>query len=268
MKKSAIILLLCMSTSLAFAQTVVASEDILIDTHNMNDLGEELIIKQDENTPLAAGSYICNYGKKGNVYPITFTIGKDGKPDGTVECTGYFKTWVSKGIIQRFESYLPETGKLKGEEFMRGDTLIKLNYNRHGQIRSEYRYLNKENIYDYNCSFNGETDSLGTCHLYDNLNGIYIAYYEGGRIESKKVSKGLPKDIKETTEAFDEKGKLTSKETVYTNGNVKNTNADGSYSITTTTDGIHLQVKEYNKAGELMKSYEVTAAMPTMPSED
>lgn len=252
--------LLCQKS---FAQVIVEGKDLRFDTHHLDELGKELLIRKNDTSLLAPNKYICNYTKKDKTYAISFVINSAGKPDGVVECEGLFKTLVNNGTIYRYERYQPGDHPLREEGFLRGDTAVVKNYNRYGQIRSEYWHLRNETIYDYNCSYDDATDSLSSCTLNDEVRGIYIQYREGGQVASKSITKNLPKGIRRQTEEFAENGKLSEKKIEYDNGKIKTIVSNGSYTITTPKGGGQ-NVEEYNKAGKLIRSY--FSAYPSVPN--
>jgi hypothetical protein len=262
MKYFNIIIVLLLLSATVHAQTIVNSEDILIDTHDMDEIGKELVIRKDETHTLAAGGYICNYGKGDKVYPISFTINSQGRPDGIVACKGYFEAYVQEGIVRGYKRFDPETGKLKEQGFMHGDTVINIDYNRHGQQLSEYRKLNGEELYSANCSYSGVTDSVIDCRVDDIARGVYLEY-EAGVLRAKRITKGLPKDIARREEEFDGKGKRTEQKITYTSGAVRTIHADSSYELAEPTkDQFMKKVKVYNKAGKLIKTYDLNEAPP------
>ncbi len=255
--KNIILLVLFLISSNSFAQIIVNREDIKISTRDMDEVGEELFIKKNDSTLLPSNTYICNYTKRGETYPISFIINEAGKPDGVVELEGRFKTFVNNGIIYRYEKYQQSKDQLAREGFMRGDTVITKHYNKHGQLRAEYWNLNEKNIYDYNCSFYSETDSLSSCRLDDKVKGLLIYFRKGGQIESKISTKNLPKNILKQTEEFDENSKLKKKEIEYENGKTKTILANGSYTIITKVNG-NENIEKYTKEGKLIRKFTET----------
>ena len=256
MKLNHATILLILFSIQSYAQIIVDREDIWIDTHYMNEVGKELFIKKNDTTLLASNKYLCNYTKRDKTYPISFFINHDGKPHGIVESEGRFKTYVNNGIIYKFEKYRKDSPQLVEEIFMRGDTIIGKNYNRHGQMRTEYWILNKKTIYHYGCNYHSETDSLLDCTLDDDIKGLYIIYRDGGKIASKSVTKNLPKGIRKQTEEYNEKGELTEKKIEYENGKTKTIYANGSYELITMTEKEEF-IEEYTKAGKLIRKYKV-----------
>ncbi len=238
------------------SQITLTRNDIKIDTHAMNEVGQELIITKSDETLLEPNSYICNYNDKDKVYPISFLINNAGKPDGVVACKDFFKVSVHNGIIERYEKYY-SNGQLSEEGFKRGDTIVNKYFTRHGEIRSEYRDYHKINIYNFNCSYSEETDRLGTCILKDDVKGIYIHFREGGKMESRTLSKNLSEGVRKQSEYYDEKNRLTHREFNYDHGKTKTVYADGSYTITTETEG-GLSTEEYTKSGKLIRKYKAT----------
>ncbi len=191
------------------------------------------------------------YEKK-HVFPIEFTINNEGKPDGIIKDDKYFKTFVKNGIVYKYEKY-QENHKLWEEKFMQGDTIISKYYNSHVEKREEYWELNNKTIYDYNCSYSEETDSIISCHLRDKVKGIEI-YTKKGIVREKTITKNLPKDIIKQIEEYDENGKLLEKQIKYNNNKTKTIHANGNYTIETEAkDGSGIYIEKYSKSGKLIE---------------
>jgi len=263
MERKLLFLFFALLCQKSFAQVIVEGKDIQFDTHHLDELGKELLIRKNDTSLLAPDKYVCNYTKRDKTYPITFVINSVGKPHGAVDCEGIFKTLVDNGTIYRYERYQPGDHQLREEGFLHGDTAVVKHYNRYGQLRSEYWRLRDEIIYDYNCSYDDATDSLASCTLNDEVRGLYIHYRKGGQVASKSITKNLPNGVRRQTEEFDENGKLSEKKIEYDSGKIKTISSNGSYTITTEKEGGQ-NIEEYSKEGKLIRRY--FAAYPSVPN--
>lgn len=255
-----LIFLFILSCTPAFSQIQITEKDIQLNLSHLNNLGQELIIKKNDSTLLAANKYICNYTRRDNRYTIYFEINDAGKPDGVVEVEGKFKTYVANGMRYRYESYYENSRQLSGESFLRGDTIVWKMYNKHNQLRAENWTIKEKTVYAFECECDYETDTIESCMLNDDVNGLYVQYGKGGQISYKKITKNLPKGIIEQFEDYDENGKLLSTEIYYDNEKSKTTYANGEYTLSKpTAEGDYIE--KYSKEGKLIEKY--TRQYPT-----
>jgi len=265
--KSIVILIMLLSVHfLVSAQTEIQKEDIIIHDNDFDEVGKTTTIIKVDSTLLPAGNYVMNFERRIHAFALYFTIIDSGMLDGIMIAKNdlgqtLVRCYIKKGVIQRYEKIDPKTNNLIEESFANKDTVISKHYNKYMQLRSEYRYVKKEEIYNWNCSYSSETDSLKSCILYDKIQGKYEYYNDNRILVESTRTKGLPPGIARQTEYFDDKGKRTSKEIEYSNGKTKKINKNGSYSITTELGGGQ-NVEEYNKYGKLLNSYK--AYYPTI----
>lgn len=246
-------------------QVKVSAEQIAF-TNNFDKIGKELQFMKKDKSSLDANDYVFSFEKRDKNYSLYFTILANGKTNGAILTKEgeklFMRCDVKNGIIQRYERFDPELKQIMEEAYAKGDTIIEKNYTRGRELRAEYRYLNGETIYSYNCSYNSSTDSVVSCLLEDKIKGLYEDYDKG--VLTKRVhSKGLPDGMAKKTEYFSATSPVST-EIEFKNGNAKTINKDGSYR-TKTWIGNRAEVKEYNKTGKLISTFNEVSISVSSP---
>ncbi|MNU99810.1 hypothetical protein D3C71_899570 [compost metagenome] len=236
------------------AQRIVTEKEISFNLSHLNNLGKELVIKKNDSTLLAPDKYQCDYTRRDKKRIVSFVINAAGKPDGVVDVDGKFKTFVRNGMMYRYEDYHEDSHRLITESYMRGDTIVWKMYNKYSQLRAENWRINEKTIYDFDCDCDTETDSIKSCTLVDELNGLQIHYGTGGQIAFKVMTKNLPEGVTSRSEEYDEKGKLTIVLIHYNDDTSKTTYSNGEYIITKLMDeGSYIE--KFTSKGELIEKY-------------
>ncbi|PYF77177.1 hypothetical protein B0O44_101657 [Pedobacter nutrimenti] len=251
-------------TAAAYAQTELNKNDVVYN-ENFDAIGLEQKFLKPDSSRLEPNSYVLHTIRKRTDLAIFFTINANGKTEGKIKVmTGeklLVNCFVQDGLVERYEKYNGNTGKKIEEIYGRGDTVVSRYFSKNMELRGEYKNYKGKTVYEYNCSYDQETDRLLSCSLRDEQQGLYEEY-DHGILKKRSRTKGLGTGIKELTEEFSSPGKLSSKEIEYSNGNVKKILADGSYTFKSLVSG-RVLIKEFNKNGKLIRAYnEVYVSAP------